>query len=317
MTRIKLKRLPSSWAFGGLLLLLFVQCTQEPTLRFELSETRTLEAVPSGSGLAKMNGFWYAVGDDAPYLFEFDALWRATDAIPLIAPSGYEGGRIPKNQKPDFETLEVLGKDELLVLGSGSKSPQRDLVFRVLIKDEVEVHVLSDNTLHDHLRADPAMEGAELNLEGIAVHEGYIYLLNRSNNLVFRYPHVNFRTYLQGRAPYPTPETKLFDLPKINGRSAGFSGACGLPGQTEFLVTASVEAAKDAYNDGRILGSFLGLLDWSTGTIRMLSIPDVNGPLKVESIAIQRQTANSAHLALITDDDHSNHSLILEGILFW
>jgi hypothetical protein len=120
-------------------LLVFTGCGQEPALIFELSGTRTLETVPSGTGLANMNGFWYAVGDDAPFLYEFNAKWQTTDAIPLIDPTGYEGGRIPEKQNLDFESLKVIGRKELLVLGSRFKSPQRDLVFRVLIDEEVEV----------------------------------------------------------------------------------------------------------------------------------------------------------------------------------
>src|SRR5207302_793709 len=79
------------------------------------------------------DGIAYLVGDDSPYLYCLDHDWNLLRKVPLFA-SEHTGDRIPKEQKPDLEAMSVVYLDDkphLLIFGSGSRSPQRDVCFWV------------------------------------------------------------------------------------------------------------------------------------------------------------------------------------------
>ncbi len=110
-----------------------------------------------------------------------------------------------------------------------------------------------------------------------------------------------------------------FILPQINHIEAGFSGAIYLENQNKILFTASYENTDNAYNDGEILGSIIGIININDGLlnpeIKTCTIPNLNNKLKVESITIENEVSNhEIKLILITDDDLGN-SIFINGIL--
>ncbi|MBK8681072.1 MAG: hypothetical protein IPN31_04040 [Bacteroidetes bacterium] len=110
-------------------------------------------------------------------------------------------------------------------------------------------------------------------------------------------------------------------MPKINGIEAGFSGATALKGEPKIIFTASVENTNNAYDDGEILGSVIGVIDISNNTISdaiiYCQIPNTDINLKVESVTVEEEIAKGKiKVILITDDDQGN-STILKSILEW
>src|SRR5438046_10510737 len=87
--------------------------------------------IQSASDVEIVDGIAYLVGDDSPYLYCLDHDWNLLRKVPLFA-SEHTGDRIPKEQKPDLEAMSVVYLDDkphLLIFGSGSRSPQRDVCF--------------------------------------------------------------------------------------------------------------------------------------------------------------------------------------------
>lgn len=67
---------------------------------------------------------------------------------------------------------------------------------------------------------------------------------------------INYLFYFQSKLPDFT--SYVFDLPMINDKQSGFSRACYSPQENALYFTISVERTDDVYNDGEILGSFIG-----------------------------------------------------------
>ena len=128
-------------------------------------------------------------------------------------------------------------------------------------------------------------------------------------------------SYIKGEFIFPEPEIRQFLLPKINGIEAGFSGATALKDEAKIIFTASVENTDNAYDDGKILGSFIGIIDISNNTISetfdYCLIPNTDADLKVESVTIEEEiSSKKTKVVLITDDDKGN-STIIKSLLLW
>src|SRR5690606_13507364 len=144
---------------------------------------------------------------------------------------------------------------------------------------------------------------------------------NRKKNLIIKFQYKALLSYIKGERDFPEPEIKQYSLPKINGIEAGFSGATALLGEPRIIFTASVENTDNAYDDGEILGSFIGMINISNNTISEVftycEIPNYEANLKVESVTVYEEIApGKTKVVLITDDDRGN-SIILESLLHW
>ena len=290
-------------------------------MQLTITDTLLLENLPSGSGLQKAGATYYIVGDDAPFLFCLDSSFKVTFKIPLLDTPLFSAGRIQKSEKPDFEAMEWVGKNELVIFGSGSKSPQRDLFIRVLLEDSHRVERHSLTPFYKQLKSLPAFQNSELNIEAVAHHNNQLFLFNRKPALLVRFNYSTFLNYLKGIAPLPELYVTPFSLPKIGGVEAGFSGATILPADSKIIFTATAEATQNAYDDGEIMGSLVGLIDLQNGeparTFTYTLIPSTGAALKVESVTVAEAFAGrKAQLVFVTDDDRGN-SVILKGLLHW
>ena len=230
-----------------------------------------------------------------------------------IEEADLKGNRIRKKKKADLETLEAISEDELVIFGSGSKSPHRDVLIRVLLGDEPQIQKYYITDFYNHLKSLPILEKTELNIEATAFSNGFLYLFNRTNNVIIRFNYQDFIAYLSNKN-IPKIETNQVTLPKIKGFEAGFSGAVAQNSSSIFF-TASVEATDDSYNDGEIIGSLVGELnvsDFQNSTVTQFEvIPDNNKALKVESVTISNcKSTRNKELVLITDDDKGNTEII-------
>lgn len=107
-------------------------------------------------------------------------------------------------------------------------------------------------------------------------------------------------------------------LPEINGIEAGFSGATTFPGKPLLIFTASVEDTDNAYDDGEILGSLIGVLDMENyeivGEVLQIPTPDETGTeIKVESVAIDRIISENEIELILTTDSDGGDSFIMRG----
>lgn len=290
-------------------------------MKITVSKNIVLEGIPSGSGIEKQDDLYYVIGDDSPYLYCLDNDFKTISKTLLLDTAIGGKGRIRKAEKADFESMEKTGENEFVILGSGSKSPQRDVFIRVLLQDSIIIEPLKAAGFYNSLRGLPQLKNSELNIEATAFSNNHLFLFNRKKNLIIKFDYNELMSYLKGERTFPTPEIKEFTLPKINGIEAGFSGATALLKEPKIIFTASVENTTNAYDDGEILGSFIGMIDLSfnviSSDIDYCLIPNTDGNLKVESVTIEEEiSSGKTKVILITDDDKGN-SRLLESELFW
>lgn len=302
------------------LIAVFFSC-QSPTMDFKITHQQILKDVPSASGIVKHQDDFYVIGDDTPYLFRLNAELDTVAHFPVYTTSGgTENKKIAKKDKPDFEALEMISENEMIALGSGSKSPERDIFVRILINDPLSVQKFSLTGFYDSLRKMEILRDSELNIEAAAFHRGFLYLFNRRKNVIFKVIYSDLLNHIEKEFSIPEITFAEYELPQINGIGAGFSGAA-VTKSGKLIVTASVEDTGNAYDDGEVLGSFIGIVslqpDNHPGLIEWKKIENSGELLKVESVTVDKEISeNELHVILVTDSD-GGESLILRGNLKW
>lgn len=301
--------------------ILWLESCTTNQLQIHISNIQEYSEMPSGSGISKLGNRYFVIGDDSPFLFELDESFKIIKKYPLYDTSILEGVRIPKKIKPDFEAIERISDHELIIFGSGSKSPTRDICVRILLQDSFHIETYNIEKFYQTLKDLEEMEGAELNIEAAAYWDGNLSLFNRSNNLILTFDYIELLDYLKKDLPLTKMELCQVKLPKIKGIQAGLSGAEALTESNNIIFTASVEASENSYLDGKVLGSFIGILDISSGSIHyqnyISQVPSKDIPMKVESVTVRSKTIsnnNPISLALIVDNDDGT-SILLEGKL--
>lgn len=285
------------------------------SLQLEILNWQLLEEVPSASGIVKFNEGFYVIGDDSPYLFFIDHEFNLISKKLFYSFEKLIENIIPKIDKPDFEAMEMINQNEMLIFGSGSKSPERDVCVKVQIADEITYQQYDIGLFYDYLRGLELMKDVELDIEGLALNDDVIYLFNRGGNFILSFSLQHFLAYCHQEATFPKPKVYDYTLPKINGLEAGFSGATISDDKSYLIFSASVEDSPNAYDDGDILGSFLGVIGIKDGVLNedflIQKIPNPGFPLKVESVIVDQKLSDTiTDLVLVTDNDGASSEIL-------
>jgi hypothetical protein len=292
--------------------------------------------VRAGSGLCWWHGQLAVVQDDALFLGLFSPPTSAVQAIAL--PAGKDGRRQfssklgNKADKPDFESVLVWPDGRLVALGSGSTpARQRWLVAHKGPDGQVQTRWLDAAVLYAALRALPQFAGAELNVEGAAIHGDYLWLLQRGNGAagqslavvdalakvpltqlpldgdVLRAPPAGFAVSVVaqldlGRAPVRRTGTDLH----LRHTAAG----------TEVWLAVAAENSPDTYQDGQVVWSGLArLVVGAEGpTWQLAPLVDIQGGLtchKVEGLVADPDNAQR-WWAVVDADDADKPCQLLE-----
>lgn len=290
-------------------------------MRAEILERRVLKGLLSASGMERIGDFYFVVGDDSPNLVRLDRQFNVIDTMRLFESTVHEGERIAKLAKPDLEavcSVEWNGRRELLCFGSGSKSPARDVCYRVDVTNSAQpddVRWVSLTPLYDMLRANPEIVSTQtLNVEAAAEMPETLLLFQRGNisgcNAVIEFGLRAFMEYLDAPTSTPPPaRVRMYVLPKLQTRHAGFSAA--LTWDDSILFSASVEDTDNEIDDGATLGSFVGVirenrLEWVSAVKENETI----APVKIEGIALKEAHADYFRIAAVTDNDEGASELL-------
>lgn len=278
-------------------------------------------ALPSGSGMSWHAGRYFVVGDDSPYLFTLDRKFTITDRSLLKDDPVQDNGRIAKDIKPDYEAMATVtwnGSVWNLILGSGSKKGTRESGLLVATDGKSTSHARDMAALYRDFAALAGFKaGQTVNIEALAIAHGDAYFFNRGNadrNLLFTVALADLMAYMTGKAD-KIADVGLHDarLPRLNGIEAGFSGADYWPEIDSLVYSASVEGSDNAYEDGAVLGSYLGLIPRSrlkdrapldlSRSAQRLSSGGLPVKTKVESVALTHTERQRAIGALVSDND--------------
>jgi hypothetical protein len=277
----------------------------------------------AASGIVKLGHRVVVVADDEHHLATFDL---TTDEpgrlVPIFAGDLPSDHAARKAAKPDCEALLVLPAfgtfthGALMAFGSGSR-PSRQRAALLALNGAGDVagpaHLVDIapllSPLHTHF--------SDLNIEGAFVDGDTLALLQRGNGASA----INARIDLDWRevkrwltAGGTAPgllSIRRFDLGTIDGVPLSFTDGAALPGG-EWVFSAAAEDTSDTYQDGRCLGSAVGLVD-ANGTLLKLERVALDG--KIEGIAVATP-GPAIGLLLVTDaDDRDRAALLLSAVL--
>lgn len=285
-------------------------------LELHLQHIQVLEGVASASGIVKFKDDFYVIGDDTSYLFHIDKNFDLISKRPIYSLEKLQGSTIPKIDKPDFEAIEMISDTELLLFGSGSKSPERDVCIWIDLNEEDFIYHLYDiGNFYNHLRSHKIMQGYELNIEAFALKEDICYLFNRGRDVIFSFSLSEFSDFCRKGASFPKVIPHLFSLPEIHNLKTGFSGATSFKHQPYLIFTATAEDTPNAYDDGEILGSLIGVIKINPyGLDRNVVVQPISNPgfpLKVESVIVDKIVSKTeTDLVLVTDNDGQDSHIL-------
>lgn len=274
---------------------------------------------PSGSALEYRNNVLYLVGDDINYVLCLDNDWNEINRIVLFE---FEGYRIPKPDKPDLECATIIA-DILYLIGSGSKSPQRDVAF---IIDLFTGKIKKINTAAFYAIFRDRKLVQEMNIEGFTVCKHQLLFFNRANTTQSNQLIITDTKIIEKQLPNKFKIIPVIIAP-LEGIPLGISGACYDAIQDRLFLTASAEDTSNAYDDGKIIGSVLAIIDnayeqlsKSTLEIHQLIYLDKVHPAfteqKIESICITESKNNFYKCTLVADNDDGKSQLFEIEIVF-
>ncbi|HEX8441065.1 DUF6929 family protein [Archangium sp.] len=300
--------------------------TQRRTLTLQAPETPGGHAhVSAASGLVRAGKWIHVVADDSLYLATFPAEGEAPGRLLRLFP-----GELPlepkarKALKPDLEALCLLGglpfapHGALLAVPSGSTPVRMKGALMPLAADGSlggEVREVDFTSLYAQL----TRELGPLNVEGAAVAGARLRLLNRGNGDVGADAVVDLdagrvlRTLEAGEALKPdvVRTVRRWELGKAGNVRLSFTDAAPLP-DGRVVFTAAAEDTRDAYADGAVMGSAVGVLapDGSP-----LFLDGVDAKVKLEGVDA-RVEGGRIHLLLVADaDDPAVAAPLFETVL--
>lgn len=289
-------------------------------MRAVIRKRKTLVGLQSASGLEQVDRCFFVVADDSPYLYRLDMQGNLSGTTLLFElAAGNE--RIVKQAKPDLEAMCVVewrGRRELLCFGSGSKTPTRDVCFRVDITDATtpqNVRRVELTVLYDTLRANMDIVGSQtLNIEGACCADDRLYLFQRGNisgrNTVMGFELNAFMEWLDSTGTANlTPQVTAYSLPGLGGRMAGFSAATVV--QNSLIFAAAVEDTDNEIDDGAKLGSFIGQIQ-GDDLVWVVPVWQDNeiARVKIEGIAVVSAREDFVELVAVTDDDEGASEML-------
>ena len=278
-----------------------------------LEEVVEFPSYPSASGIEYHNNNFYIIGDDATHLLVLDSVLSVVDSIRL-----YPGNekKIPKAIKPDLEAAAFTNDGHLLLLGSGSASPQRNVGWLIDYRNKKNDSIRLD-TFYQRLQLNGIKE---LNVEGATAIPGSFILAARGSK---GYPK-NHLIFSDSRFWVKQSLTQITTILTSSGTDSSlFSGVSGLAyakKSDRLLLTVSTEDTRNSMDDGAIGKSYLWIINNISSKKRWKAInpdkiidlesldPKFKGQ-KIESVCITKETSDFLQLVLAADNDNGSSTL--------
>ena len=292
-----------------LLIIISISCGSNNMLK----EMKKIGHYPSASGIEYFNNHFYVIGDDANELLILDSNLNTIDSIPLYS---FAEKRIPKPVKADLEAITITKDNKLLLVGSGSLSPYRNIAWLIdpvtKQKDSIKL-----DTFYQRFK----MNGIdEINIEGISAIPGSILLSNRGskgypkNHLI-----MTSDNFWEDQANAPIS----IILVGSNTDSTLFSGVSGFSytkKSDRLVLTVSTEDTRNTMDDGAIGKSYLWIIEnisakkkWKAiNPDHVIDLDNMDAKFKgqkIESVCVTKETKDFLHLVLAADNDDGSSSI--------
>lgn len=268
--------------------------------------------ISAASGLVRAGAWLHVVADDSLHLATFPLQGDAPGHLTRLLPGELPPQPKPRKEaKPDLEALCLLGalagapQGALLAVPSGS-TPQRQQGVLVPLDEQGLPAGAPRAVDFAALYAQLAREVGSLNVEGAALSGRRLRLLQRGNGegsvdaVVDLDAERLVRTLESGQPLEPdlVRTVRRWELGRAGHVRLSFTDASPLA-DGRLVFTAAAEDTRDAYADGPVQGSAVGVLapDGSP-----LFLDAVDARVKLEGVAAWLE-AGRIHLLLVADAD--------------
>ena len=243
--------------------------------------------IGSASGLIHKDDSLFIISDNSTFLYEYSIKEKGLHKIKLFENSQ---DNIPKKDKLDFESITQKG-NKLYLFGSGSTPNRNKRISYDLTSTAIEEKDMS--VIYEKLKQTASISDDDLNLEGALFHNEKWYLFQRGNgaqskNGIFVLDKEAYDIHF-----FPIP------LPKIQNIEATFTDAILVEDKIYFL--AAVENTTSTYDDGEVLGSFIGAL--SIDNFELTFTQKISETHKFEGLTLFANSKEKIELLLCEDKD--------------
>jgi len=271
--------------------------------KFQLSVLFKIIGIGSASGLLYHNDLLYIISDNSTFLYEYTISNKNLNKLAL---GENPQENIIKKDKPDFESITVHDEN-IIILGSGS-TLNRNSVVKYNPKSNT-LNSKDISGLFSILKKQHSIKDDELNIEGLIIKNGINYLFQRGNGQSGK----NGILYYDETKENPKTTFIPIDLPKIKNVAATFTDAILVEDKIYFL--ASAEDTTSTYDDGEVLGSIIGTIDFNT--MKLINSIQISNKHKFEGLTLYKKTITQTELLLCEDNDTEDlettiYKLILE-----
>jgi hypothetical protein len=280
-----------------------------------LNEVIQLPDYPSASAVEYFKNQFYIMGDDATHLLVLDSNLHTVDSIPFYTSAGK---RIPKDTKPDLESIAIVYTHKtpgLLLLGSGS-SPYRNTAVQFDPVSKQRTTYSLDTFFHRIKNSSLP----ELNIEGSCNVPGSFIMANRGhkgfpkNHLIITTPKF-WEKQVTARMDFI-----LFGNNSDTSKFQGVSGLAYARRSDKLIATVSTEDTRSVYEDGAIGKSYLWIVDnisskkgWkSINPNRIIDLESIDSRFKeqkIESVCVVKEARNYIRLVLVADNDKGSSTI--------
>ncbi|MBP6182644.1 hypothetical protein [Flavobacterium sp.] len=255
--------------------------------KFTLKLLFQINGIGSASGLIYKDDSLFIISDNSSFLYKYNIQEKELHKIKLFENSQEN---IPKKDKFDFESITQKG-NEFYLFGSGSTPNRNKRISYNLTSKAIEEKDLSP--IYLKLKQTASISDDNLNLEGALFHNEKWYLFQRGNgaqskNGIFILDKEGNDIHF-----YPIP------LPKIQNIEATFTDAILVKDKIYFL--AAVENTTSTYDDGEVLGSFIGAL--ALDTFEVVFTQKISETHKFEGLTLYMNSKENIEFLLCEDKD--------------
>jgi hypothetical protein len=260
--------------------------------KFTLEILFQIIGIGSASGLIYQDNSLFVISDNSGYLYEYNIDNSDLKKHEIIA---NPTENIAKNLKPDFESI-TNHNDTLYIFGSGSTDQRNKMVeFDLKSKTKIATNNLTD--FYAVMQNFSGIKPEDFNLEGAIFDGENWYLFNRGNGKTNE--NAIFTIHAKSLGEEFSLISVDYKLPKIKGVRSSFTDAILVDDKIYFLATA--EDTKSTYNDGEILGSFIGRIDLKTMKIDYTK--KISSTNKFEGLTLYKKSNNQIDFLLCEDND--------------
>ena len=260
--------------------------------KFTLELLFQIIGIGSASGLICKDNSLLIIGDNSGFLYEYQMDSKNLKRHPLLE-NPIENTL--KKDKADFEAITQFG-DSIYIFGSGS-TEKRNKMIQVNATDKKIIATNDLSDLYAVMQNFGDIEPEDFNLEGAIYNGESWFLLNRGNgsshkNVIFTIEGKNLTNDF-------TILSNDYKLPKIKGVRSSFTDGIIVGDSIYFLATA--EDTESTYDDGEVLGSFIGSINLKTMKIDFTQ--KISSSHKFEGLTLFTNSKEKIEFLLCEDKD--------------